>query len=46
MPSPENSAVATGKSGRERRKRSREELVYQAMTVGAIVTVLATVWVF
>ena len=27
-------------------RRHREDLIYQAMTIGAIVTVLVSVWVF
>lgn len=44
MPSPLESAKNAGRSTRA--PRQREELVYQAMTIGAIVTVLASVWVF
>jgi len=47
MPSLTKSAIAAGTSCREaNRPRRREDLAYQAMTIGAIVTVLATVWVF
>lgn len=44
MPSPLESAKNTGR--RARTPRQRGDLVYQAMTIGAIVTVLASVWVF
>ena len=44
MPSPLESARKAGRAPRT--PREREDLVYQAMTIGAIVTVLASVWVF
>lgn len=44
MPSPSKSTKNTARAARM--PRQREDLVYQAMTIGAIVTVLASVWVF
>ena len=44
MPSPLESARKAGRGARA--PRQREDLVYQAVTIGAIVTVLASVWVF
>jgi hypothetical protein len=33
-------------SGKRKRTRRREELIYEAMTIGAMIIVLITVWVF
>jgi hypothetical protein len=47
MPSPfehEHSTRTPGRAARMRRERG--DLAYQAMTIGAIVTLLASVWVF
>ena len=44
MPSPLESARKASRAPRT--ARQREELAYQALTIGAIVTVLASVWVF
>ncbi|MGB6193128.1 MAG: hypothetical protein WBF42_11710 [Terracidiphilus sp.] len=39
-----STALASG--SRPRRSRRREELIYEAVTIAAMVIVLATVWVF
>ena len=40
-----SAALASGNS-RPRRSRRREELIYEAVTIAAMLIVLVTVWVF
>ncbi len=38
--------IAPASSSRPKRSRRREELIYEAVTVAAMLIVLVTVWVF